>query len=327
MKYLLLLVGFFAVFSTVAQTYSGVLTTNSPHFDSPEPNGDAPPVAYAVGTYYYELVAFSVPVPGPYTFRGTTSFVANGTTYGSEGILYQAPGPVADADRTLGASRTNALVAVGSGRPTFTLTRYLAAGQYYLAVSTYAEGLTGPYTLEIAGPAPLPVELTRFTARGEGAGVRLAWATASEHQNAFFVVERSADAQQWQALVRVPGQQTSSRPHDYAWVDAGVPAGFWYYRLQQTDADGHVHASPVVGLRVSAPARVTFFPNPVLGHVTFTTPTATTLTMCDATGRPCRIFTLAGGDRSVVLDDLPAGVYLLTDEATQQTLRLVKGTP
>ena len=303
---------------TLAQTYTGTLTTASASFDSPEPNGNNAPVGYALGVYYYQLFSIPVTTAGPYTFQASTTFL-----YGAEGILYQDPGPVADAGQRTGASIINALVAVGSGRSDFTLTKTLAPGQYYFAVSTYSEKKTGSFTFTVTGPTPLPVSLQSFTARPQAAGVQLAWATAAEMHNAFFAVERSADGQQWDALARVAGHGTSLQAQTYTWVDAAPLGGLAYYRLRQTDANGQLAYSPVVGVASKAPA-ISFFPNPVVDYLTCSSPTATTLLLYDALGHLHRSIAVLSGTQQVYLGTLPAGSYWLREEHARYTKSLLK---
>jgi hypothetical protein len=298
--------------------YTGTLTPSSTSFDSPEPTGDNQPTGYAKGTYYYQLFAIEVKTAGPYIFQATTNFL-----YGSEGILYQAPGPIPDAGQITGASVTNSLMAVGSSRPDFTLTKTLNVGQYYFAVSTYAEKITGSFTLMVKGPEPLPVQLVAFTARIRTSGTHLVWATASEVQNAFFRLERSLDGQRWQEVARIPGSGTSIQERRYEWLDSNTPAGTSYYRLGQTDVNGLVTYSPVVST-VKPPAELSFFPNPVSTQATFTSPAATKLRVYDAAGRMCQLIQLDGGSQQVLLDKLTPGTYSLLDEQTHQAVRLVK---
>jgi hypothetical protein len=304
--------------SAQAQLYSGTLTPTSSSFDSPEPNGSIPPVGYAKGTYYYQLFSIPVTTAGPYTFQGTTNFLN-----GSEGVLYQAPGPTADVAQTTGASVTNSLMAVGSSGANFSLTKTLAVGQYYFAVSTYAEKVTGSFTLTVIGPDPLPVQLVTFTAQAQPKGVYLAWTTASEVQNAFFLLERSSSTHQWEKVTRIPGYEISAQEKKYNWQDVSAPAGILYYRLSQTDLDGRVTYSPVVSVTNSLD-NLNFFPNPVLNQATFTTSVATTLRVHDAVGRICQMIHLGSGSQQVVFDTLMPGVYWVIDDVTHQTLRLVK---
>ncbi|MBF9222529.1 fibronectin type III domain-containing protein [Hymenobacter ruricola] len=104
---------------------------------------------------------------------------------------------------------------------------------------------------------PLPVTLLDFTAQAEGpAAVRLAWATATEANNAGFTVERSLDARSFAAIGTVAGAGTSTTRHDYALLDGQLPAGaaLLYYRLRQTDQGGTISYSPVRTVAFSARA-------------------------------------------------------------------------
>lgn len=96
-----------------------------------------------------------------------------------------------------------------------------------------------------------PVELLEFTATlGEETAVDIAWMTASEVNNDFFTVERSADGAQFEALSTVRGAGTSEAIHEYATQDRRPFAGKNYYRLRQTDFNGTTIYSDVVELWV-----------------------------------------------------------------------------
>jgi hypothetical protein len=77
--------------------------------------------------------------------------------------------------------------------------------------------------------------------------VRVAWATATEHDNAGFTVERSRDARTFAAIGTVAGAGTSAVRHDYGLLDQKLPAeaALLYYRLRQTDGSGEFSYSPV----------------------------------------------------------------------------------
>lgn len=118
-----------------------------------------------------------------------------------------------------------------------------------------------------AAPTPLPVQLTAFTARREGADIQLAWRTASELRASEFEVQRSADGHRFAAVGTVAAAGTTSAPQAYAFLDAAAPAGSgWYYRLGQLDADGTRRYGPVVLVTAAAGAapapRVGVGPNP-----------------------------------------------------------------
>jgi hypothetical protein len=115
---------------------------------------------------------------------------------------------------------------------------------------------------------PLPVALTAFEAKAAGADVRLTWATASEVNNAYFEIERSADGQNFTQVGRVAGHGTSLVASNYIYLDGAVASlrtGVVYYRLRQVDQDGTAAYSPVrtVSLAGASPlASLGLYPNP-----------------------------------------------------------------
>jgi alpha-tubulin suppressor-like RCC1 family protein len=156
---------------------------------------------------------------------------------------------------------------------------------------------------------PLPVVLTRFSARRAGpALVQLAWATASEQGNAGFGIERAADGVQFQRLAFVAGAGSSLAAHAYAYPDPSPTAA--YYRLAQTDAAGTVNYSPVqyvAGAEDLAPAALLLVPNPAHGLVqALGQPAGTPLTLYNGLGQLVRPATTR-----LDVAGLPAGIYVV----------------
>lgn len=115
-------------------------------------------------------------------------------------------------------------------------------------------------------PAPLPVELTTFTAEKRVQDVQISWSTATEINNDYFIVERSVDGVQYTGLTQIKGHGTSLTRHDYFWSDRRPGPGQWYYRLKQVDLDGQYSYSPIVTVNLegeSTGSRV--YPNPLTG--------------------------------------------------------------
>ena len=116
---------------------------------------------------------------------------------------------------------------------------------------------------------PLPVELTAFTGKWTSGGAELNWATASEKNSAYFVVERSAGADDaFRPVGQVAAMGNSARPLFYHLRDAEAGAqsvALLYYRLRQVDLDGEQTFSPIlavaVGKAAAQPALV-LYPNP-----------------------------------------------------------------
>ncbi|MFI5149372.1 MAG: T9SS type A sorting domain-containing protein [Bacteroidia bacterium] len=115
--------------------------------------------------------------------------------------------------------------------------------------------------------SPLPVELLDFTARETIQGsVDIVWKTASETNNAFFTVERSADGQHFESLEQTPGAGNSSSVNTYRTKDLKPLKGISYYRLRQTDFDGKSTLSNLAEVNLQHPSSFRIYPNPVNGH-------------------------------------------------------------
>ncbi|RSK42854.1 T9SS type A sorting domain-containing protein [Hymenobacter perfusus] len=181
---------------------------------------------------------------------------------------------------------------------------------------------------ELLDAAPLPVELTQFTAAPEGTqAVRLAWATASEVNSAAFEVERSPDGHTFGAVgtVAAAGRSTASRR--YTLLDAALPTGavVLYYRLRQVDADGTFSYSPVRVVTRTSVATLQLYPNPTTGAAMLTgAAPSTAITVLDALGRPVLRATAdaTGTARLGLPAGQPAGMYLVRSGA--QTVRLLR---
>ncbi len=124
----------------------------------------------------------------------------------------------------------------------------------------------------IDGPCTvlLPIELLSFNASNMGnRTVLLNWSTASEDNNDYFTVERSADGENWEVIGTVEGAGTSTSTLNYRLSDADQPIGLCYYRLKQTDFDGVTSYSATRSLQFSANdgSVVMVYPNPASDRV------------------------------------------------------------
>ena len=115
-----------------------------------------------------------------------------------------------------------------------------------------------------------PVELLAFDARPEDRDVRLSWITASELNNDYFAIERSADGKIFTEIGRVGGAGNSQTTLSYSWLDEQAISGNSWYRLKQVDFDGTASWSAVEevylpwtgNLALSPPV-----PNPARTHI------------------------------------------------------------
>lgn len=92
----------------------------------------------------------------------------------------------------------------------------------------------------------IPVEMLDFSVTCNNDDAILKWSTASEKNNDYFTVERSADGTNYQPIGFVMGAGSSSTIQNYSFADTDALSGTSFYRLKQTDFDGTTEVfSPV----------------------------------------------------------------------------------
>jgi hypothetical protein len=85
---------------------------------------------------------------------------------------------------------------------------------------------------------PLPVQLIYFNAQCDEDAVLLQWATATEQNSNYFIVEKSTNGWDWNAIQQIQAAGFSSTTQTYAVRDYNPSNSVAYYRLRQTDFDG-----------------------------------------------------------------------------------------
>ena len=177
------------------------------------------------------------------------------------------------------------------------------------------------------GEAPLPVELTRFTAQRQGRDVRATWRTATERNSAYFALEASAQPTAgFREVGRLPAAGLSATPRDYTLTEPNVPrtGGPRYYRLRQVDLDGSAAYGPVAVVQLehlAQPLTLSAAPNPfgqqgVRLHIAAPAAADATLQVTDLAGRLVlnRRLQLPAGASTLALPELralPSGIYVL----------------
>ena len=97
----------------------------------------------------------------------------------------------------------------------------------------------------------LPITLVRLRGECNGKRALISWTTASEHNNDYFVVERSDDAVNFVEIGRVAGAGNSIEMLSYNYADYSIRTGENYYRLTQVDYDGTRTTSEIIEVHCS----------------------------------------------------------------------------
>ncbi|MEY4905815.1 MAG: hypothetical protein RLZZ292_3630 [Bacteroidota bacterium] len=119
---------------------------------------------------------------------------------------------------------------------------------------TYAQGCASVLAVEYLEP---------LSAESIAQGVLLHWATATERNNAFFDLERSKNGIDFEKIVTINGKNKYNKTEQYSFLDKNYFENQNYYRLRQTDTDGHFEYSNIVVVNKEAKTKITISPNPI----------------------------------------------------------------
>ncbi len=182
---------------------------------------------------------------------------------------------------------------------------------------------------------PLPVEWLNFTAQWiqEGVTARLNWSTASEKNNSHFTILRSTDGQTWEEINMVTGAGTTNTASAYQYIDHTLSHintsthQQVYYRIMQTDFNGQFSLSDMRELKIELQTKISVSPNPGATQVITlqqAAPVDLPYTIVDMQGKEVSSGIILKGNtqQAISLQQLPAGVYLLSIEQAGITERI-----
>lgn len=184
----------------------------------------------------------------------------------------------------------------------------------------------GAYEFTIAAD-PMPVELIFFSVTILRENAELRWKTATEVNNYGFEIERKSgipgtSETGYEKIGFVNGNGNSNSPKDYSFMDDGVKAGKYTYRLKQIDNDGKIEYSNAVEIDINSVNEFRLaqnYPNPFnpVTRISWQSPVHgwQTLKVYDVLGK--EVATLVNGEMdagnhevSFNGTDLPSGMYI-----------------
>lgn len=213
------------------------------------------------------------------------------------------------------------ILPVSSGRAM--ATSVSVAGVYSLrpSISGYRNNTSDHYPtftqLSIVEEAPTPVTWLDFKGKmTELAQAELTWSTASEKNNAYFEIQRSTNAQDFESIGTVKGQGNVTQQTNYSFTDLTPAEGLNYYRLKQMDADGKYSFSRSIAIEMFGIIKVG--PNPTTGLLKVDGKQVQSIQVRSLMGQLLKKSVVS----EVELGDLPTGTYLLEIQTKgQSTLR------
>lgn len=148
-----------------------------------------------------------------------------------------------------------------------------AGETYYMVIDEWSPNSGGGYDLTWGGTAVLdcspllPLNLIYFGAQYNPLEklVDITWATKSEYQIDYFVVEKSKDGITWDSLTRIESKGNGVGRKEYSAKDLNpVPNGFTYYRLNWISKNGNREYSDIAAIALDDPSSngILVYPNP-----------------------------------------------------------------
>ncbi|HSC52943.1 MAG TPA: T9SS type A sorting domain-containing protein [Phnomibacter sp.] len=248
---------------------------------------------------------------------------------------------IAALDATTGVAETIWDPNAAAGGSFNTVSSFLIDGSNIFVGGTFTtmQNLPSPYLAVFQTVhSILPVKLLSFNARsisGTAPKVLCTWETAQEINFSRFIVERSSDGKNFNAIGTVMASNSAATHHQYSFTDNSPLAGTAFYRLKQVDMDGkHAYSKVVIILGQKDQAVAMLFPNPArdIATLMIALPAAEQVryTVYDQNGKMmmAQSLYLKEGSQTISLavQQLPAGVYtlVLRGAVTNKQLQLIK---
>lgn len=119
-----------------------------------------------------------------------------------------------------------------------------------------------------AAGGALPLQLLSFTAEAKAATTLLNWNTTKEINTTRFVIERSTNGVQFNAIGAVAAKGAYAGSNNYTFTDSLPLSQVNYYRLRMEDADGKFTYSDVKKISTAVnKTTISCFPNPAVDYV------------------------------------------------------------
>ena len=226
-------------------------------------------------------------------------FIQNINAYGATGFT-----------NNVGSAASEGYLGIGIG------TRVYAGTAYPACLGTFNAHIV---TMNIVDPKPscvanytLPIDLLSFTGIYRNQYVTLKWATASEKDNAYFSVERSANGRDFYKFSEVKGMGNTNQQTNYTLDDLTPLKGVAYYRLVQADVDGKQTYSQVVAVNIDKKTTLSVYPNPTKGiiHVSTNTGADEPIEILNIMGAVV-LKTTVNNATTVDLSEFAAGIYFV----------------
>lgn len=166
----------------------------------------------------------------------------------------------------------------------------------------------------------LPVKLSHFTAKANAKSCLLTWLAEEQINCSFYELQRSSTGSNWSVITTIPVNSSKT----YAYTDAGLAGGTYFYRLKMVDDDGKFSYSDERSIRiVETITKFAVQDNPVKnGKLVVKIHQPTQLALFDANGKMMWKKNLQPSLLQVNVSNYAKGMYFLTSGETAERIRI-----
>lgn len=192
----------------------------------------------------------------PYSSTGIITHTANGSFTNSDA-------PVGDVYQTPAGSNT-------TGPSTIILDLPLGITEVAVDILFRVNSIGEEWwidNIELVEINPLPIELISFDGDAFDSYNLLTWSSASEHNNDYYLLERSTDGHNWYVINNQKGAGNSTTQIDYIFRDFTYEPTINYYRLSQVDFDGQSETFKVIAINNLGKTKQILFLTNMLGQI------------------------------------------------------------
>lgn len=190
----------------------------------------------------------------------------------------------------------------------------LSTGYYYADISNGSSRIvTSPIWYTRNDFVVLPVTLASFAAKKFNNVVQLNWVTSQETNSSHFIIERSFDGTNWNAIATVAASGNSNVAVNYEAFDNTPVNGANYYRIKQVDPDGSFKFSEVRNVVFKRPVNISVTPNPASEFIKISGNSNTKLEIdiVDMQGKKVIAQRSSGNNTIIHISHLSKGIYLV----------------
>jgi len=195
----------------------------------------------------------------------------------------------------------------------------VAANTQYIICFSNFESVTTNLPLDFSNSTatisctPLPIKYANFEASLlQNSFVRLNWATLTEINNDYFIVEKSDNGLGFEEISRVDGAGNSLGLINYNITDEKPFLGVNYYRLKQIDFDGKYEYSDIVAVNVTENDSYNIYPNPANNQIIINGLSLDDeVVLVDVTGTIVLKYKSTGSKAIIGVNEISEGIYFV----------------